>query len=219
MALDNVAAEDIYKRRFNEDLEFRGKMWKVLCSEYFQRFVPAGATVMEVAAGYCEFINNIEAKEKIAVDINTDTRGRAGAGVRVVITPSTDLSAIANDSVDVIFISNFFEHITRGEIADTLRECYRTLRRGGRLLILQPNIRYVSRDYWMFFDHITPIDDRALVELLEIVGFTIRKLLPRFLPYTTKSRLPKSLLLIKIYLKIPLLYRIFGGQAFVVAEK
>jgi SAM-dependent methyltransferase len=219
MALENISAEDIYKRRFSEDIEFRGKMWKVLCREYFQRFVPSGATVMEVAAGYCEFINNIEAGSKIAVDINTDTRGRAAAGVRVVITPSTDLSDIASDSVDVIFISNFFEHITRAEIADTVRECHRCLRPGGRLLVLQPNIRYVSRDYWMFFDHITPIDDRALCELLEIVGFTIRKALPRFLPYTTKSRLPKSLLLIKIYLKIPLLYRIFGGQAFVVAEK
>src|SRR3954468_19324158 len=106
MALENVTAEDIYKRRFNEDIEFRGKMWKVLCAEYFQRFVPPGATVMEVAAGYCEFINNIRAGSKIAVDINTDTRGRAAAGVRVVITPSTDLAAIATESVDVIFISN-----------------------------------------------------------------------------------------------------------------
>ena len=217
--MPNVTSEEIYKLRFKEETEFRGKMWKVLCSEYFQRFVPPGATVMEVAAGYCEFINNIEAGSKIAVDINTDTRKLAGGDVRVVITPSTDLSAIASNSVDVIFISNFFEHITRPEIADTVRECHRTLRKGGRLLVLQPNIRYVARDYWMFFDHITPIDDRALCELLELVGFTIRKALPRFLPYTTKSRLPKSLLLIKIYLKIPLLYRIFGGQAFVVAEK
>lgn len=219
MALDNLAAEDIYKRRFSDDIEFREKMWKVLCKEYFQRFVPPGSTVMEVAAGYCEFINNIEAGSKIAVDINTDTHQRAAGDVRVVITPSTDLSAIASDSVDVIFVSNFFEHITRSEITDTVRECYRTLRKGGRMLILQPNIRYVSRDYWMFFDHITPIDDRALCELLELAGFKIRKLLPRFLPYTTKSRLPKSLFLIKIYLKIPLLYRLFGGQAFVVAEK
>jgi len=219
MALDNLAAEDIYKRRFNDDLEFREKMWKVLCKEYFQRFVPPGSTVMEVAAGYCEFINNIEAGAKIAVDINTDTYKQAASDVRVVITPSTDLAAIESDSVDVIFVSNFFEHITRSEIADTVRECYRTLRKGGRMLILQPNIRYVGRDYWMFFDHITPIDDRALCELLELVGFSIRKVLPRFLPYTTKSRLPKSLFLIKIYLKIPLLYRLFGGQAFVVAEK
>lgn len=32
----------------------------------------------------------------------------------------------------------------------------------GRLLILQPNVRYCGRDYWQFFDHITPVDDRAV---------------------------------------------------------
>lgn len=216
---DDLSVEQIYQRRFDQDAAFRDAMWKVLCAEYFQRFVPKDAVVMEVAAGYCEFINNIVAGRKIAIDINTETHNRANQDVRVVITRSTDLSAVASDSVDVIFISNFFEHITKEEITGTVRECHRCLKRGGRLLVLQPNIRYVQRDYWMFFDHITPIDDRALSELLEIVGFRIRLLLPRFLPYTTKSRLPKSLFLIRLYLKIPLLYRIFGGQAFVVAEK
>lgn len=216
---NQLTSEEIYRRRFGGEAAFRDAMWKILCGEYFQRWVPQNATVMEVAAGYCEFINNITAARKIAVDINTDTRGFARPDVEVVITSSTDLGAIADASVDVIFISNFFEHITREDIAGTVRECHRCLKPGGRLLVLQPNIRYVARDYWMFFDHITPIDDRALVELLEIVGFSIRHLLPRFLPYTTKSRLPKSLALVRLYLKIPLLYRFFGGQAFVVAEK
>ena len=71
----------------------------------------------------------------------------------------------------------------------------------------------------MFYDHITPIDDRALVELLEIIGFKVTLDLPKFLPYTTKSKLPKSLFLLRFYLRIRLLQKIFGGQAFVVAEK
>jgi len=40
----------------------------------------------------------------------------------------------------------------------------------------------------------------------------------RFLPFTTKSRLPNSLFLVRLYLQIPLLWRIFGQQTFVVAE-
>jgi hypothetical protein len=43
--------------------------------------------------------------------------------------------------------------------------------------------------------------------------------LPKFLPYTTKSRLPRFLFLVKIYLKLPILYKIFGGQAFIVVSK
>ena len=217
--MEHLPVQQIYDRRFKADIEFRDEMWKVLCRHYFQKFVPANATVMEVAAGYCEFINNISAGKKIAIDINSDTKERANSDVEVVITSSTDLTMIAEDSIDVIFISNFFEHLTKEDITLTTKECYRCLKPGGKLLILQPNIRYTYKDYWMFYDHITAIDDRALSELLEVTGFRIRFLLPRFLPYTTKSRLPKSLFLIKVYLKFPLLYKIFGGQAFVVAEK
>jgi ubiquinone/menaquinone biosynthesis C-methylase UbiE len=194
-------------------------MWQVLCEEYFQRFIPADSTVLEIAAGYCEFINNISAKRRIAVDINKETLHKAHPEVEVIISASTDLSVIENDGVDVVFVSNFFEHISKEDIVQTVKECRRCLKSGGHLLILQPNIRYVQKDYWMFFDHITPIDDRALCELLEVIGFKIKLILPKFLPYTTKSRLPKSLGLLRIYLKLPILYKIFGGQAFIVAKK
>lgn len=215
----NLSAEDIYRRRFAEQEAFRDEMWKALCRDFFQRYVPRDATVMEIAAGYCEFTNNIEAGRKIAVDINPETTRRAADGVEVVLTTSSDLSMIPSESVDVAFVSNFFEHITREEISATVAEIHRCLAPGGRLLILQPNIRFVQKDYWMFFDHITPIDDRALCELLEIVGFRIALSLPRFLPYTTQSRLPKSIALLRLYLRLPFLWRFLGGQAFVIGEK
>ena len=104
-------------------------------------------------------------------------------------------------------------------IIKTLKEIYRVLKRNGRLLILQPNIRYCFRDYWMFFDHITPLDDRSLSEALEISGFRIIKCIPKFLPYTVKSRFPKSSFLIKIYLKVPIFQKLFGKQAFIYALK
>jgi SAM-dependent methyltransferase len=215
----NLSAEDIYRRRFAEQEAFRDAMWKVLCADYFQRFVPRDATVVEIAAGYCEFINNIDARRRIAVDINPESTRRAADGVEVVLTTSSDLSMIPSGSVDIAFTSNFFEHITREEIAATVREVHRVLAPGGRILILQPNIRYVQRDYWMFFDHITAIDDRALCELLELVGYRIELDLPRFLPYTTQSRLPKSIGLLRLYLRLPILWRFFGGQAFIVGAK
>ena len=93
------------------------------------------------------------------------------------------------------------------------------LKMGGKFIILQPNIRFCFKDYWMFFDHITPLDDRSLSEILEINGFKVVECKPKFLPYTTKSKLPKSIFLIKLYLKFPLMWRIFGKQAFIYAKK
>ncbi|MDX2128571.1 MAG: class I SAM-dependent methyltransferase [Chloroherpetonaceae bacterium] len=218
-SIQELAVDQIYELRFRAQTEFRAEMWKVLCKDFFQKYIPKDATVLEVAAGYCEFINNIEAKRKIAVDINEETTRRANENVEVILSISSDLSAVATDSVDRIFMSNFLEHITRDEITQTLKECLRVLKPKGQLLILQPNIRFVGHDYWMFFDHITPIDDRALVEVLEVVGYKLKLNIPRFLPYTTNSSLPKSVFLVKLYLMIPLAWKFLGGQAFVVAEK
>ena len=219
--LDNtkMSTSDVYRRRFDQEAAFRNALWKVLCEGYFQQFIDPSSTVMEIAAGHCEFINNIRAARKIAVDINEDTRARAAQGVEVVLTLSTDLRQVPDATVDRVFVSNFFEHIAKPEITQTLKECHRALKPGGKLMVLQPNIRYCAKDYWMFYDHVTPIDDRALCEVVELTGFRIERVLPRFLPYTTKSRMPRALFLVRLYLRIPLLYRIFGGQAFVVAVK
>ena len=124
--------ETIYQRRFGPDLQFRERMWQILCRDYFQRFVPPDSSVLEVGAGYCEFINTIVARRKIAVDLNPDVRQHAAAGVEVLVTPSTDLSALAPGSLDIAFASNFFEHLERRDIVQTMREVVRVLRPGGR---------------------------------------------------------------------------------------
>jgi ubiquinone/menaquinone biosynthesis C-methylase UbiE len=209
----------IYNRRFGKETEFRNKMYKVLCSHFFQKYVPEDSTVLDVAAGYCEFINNIKAKRKIALDINPDTSNFAQAGVEVIKTPSTDMHQISSESVDVVFVSNFFEHLTKEDIAKTIKEINRVLKKGGRFLMLQPNIRYCYKDYWMFFDHITALDDRSIIELLEINGFNIIESRPKFLPFTTKGKLPKSLFLLKVCLKLPVIQKLIGAQAFIYAKK
>jgi hypothetical protein len=100
-----------------------------------------------------------------------------------------------------------------------LRESCRILRAGGTSIILQPNIRYVPGAYWDFFDHHTPLTDRSLVEGLLLAGLTPQTVFPRFLPYSTKSRLPKASILIRAYLRFPPAWRLLGKQALVIARK
>lgn len=209
----------MYSRRLAPDMDFRVKMYKVLCKNVFQKYIKETDTVLDLAAGFCEFINNINAKKKIAVDLNPDIKKYANSDVEIILTPSVDLSKIPSNSINISFTSNFFEHITREEIRNTLKEINRVLKPGGKFLILQPNVRYCYKDYWMFFDHITAIDDRALTEALELAEFKITLCEPRFLPYTTKSILPKSIFLLKLYLLLPFVKNIVGQQAFIIAEK
>ncbi len=209
--------QTIYHRRFADMLEFRRRMWDVLCREFFQRHVPADATVVEIGAGYCEFINHIRAGRKIAVDLNPDTQVHAGSDVTVVTSSTARIDALPDGTADVVFASNFLEHLTRDDILATLREVRRLLKPGGRFLILQPNIRYCKEDYWQFFDHITPLCERSLTEALETTGFEVTYCLGRFLPFTTQGRLPNSIGLLKLYLKLRPAWRIFGQQSFFIA--
>ena len=213
--------QHLYRRRFDPaEQAQKAALWAVLCADFFQRYVGPTDRVLDLGAGYCEFINSIRCGHKIAVDLNEDAATHAAADVTVVRAPSTDLHGIGDATVDVVFVSNFLEHLPgREALFATLRELRRVLVPGGRLLVLQPNIRFLAAEYWDFIDHQLPLSDRSLVEALEVVGLDPIEVRPRFLPYTTKSRLPQWPWLVRLYLRLPLAQRLFGRQAWVVAVK
>lgn len=213
--------DKLYKGRFNErERQTKNDIWKVLCASFFQKYIPEDSVVLDIGAGYCEFINNIRCATKYAVDLNEDTPHFAGSDVKVFNCLSSDLSFLPDASVDVCFMSNFLEHLkTKEEIIETLFEIFRVLKVKGKIMILQPNIRYLYKHYWDFFDHHIPLSDESLVEALQMSGFTVEQVLPKFLPYTTKSKLPRHPLLVKTYLLMPIFWKIMGKQAFIVCRK
>lgn len=72
---------DLYGNRFNEhERNQKERIWRVLCTDFFQRYVRPSDTVLDVGAGYCEFINNIKCASKIALDLNEDTQVYAAPG-------------------------------------------------------------------------------------------------------------------------------------------
>ena len=212
--------EQIYATRFGARREDRRILWETLVESYFQRYIALGDTVLDVAAGYCEFINAVHCGRKIAVDLNPTVRTVAGADVEVIERRSTDLPAELVGAVDVAWVSNFFEHLEdSAELLDTLRGLHRVVRPGGRLLVLQPNIRLTKAAYWDFIDHSLPLTERSLAEALKLTGFEVETMRVRFLPYTTESRFPISPALIRLYLRLPPAQWLLGKQTFVVARR
>lgn len=214
------SVSQLYRLRFASELQTRNQIWKVLCQNFFQKYVKKQDTVCDLGAGFCEFINNIKAKVKIAVDINPETKKYASPNVEVLIVSSTSLSKKLSKKVDVVFASNFFEHLpTKEDLSITIKEIKDVLRNGGKVIILMPNIRYVGPAYWDFVDHQLPLTDKSMVEILTLNGFEILEKRSKFLPYSTKSNLPKSPLLVSFYLKLKPLHWIFGQQSLIVAKK
>ena len=216
----NIDVSILYRKRFEKELNTRKKIWKILCEDYFQKYISPREIVCDLGAGYCEFINNIRAKSKIAVDINKETKQYANKDVTTYICSSIDLPDNLSETIDTIFASNFFEHLpTKDALIQTLIEIKRVLKPNGKLMVLTPNIKYVGPSYWDFLDHQIPLTDDSIVEALELNDFEILLKKSKFLPYSTRSKLPKAQFLIKTYLKLPFLHTIFGKQSFVIAKK
>lgn len=208
--------DQVYKRRFADE-KTRNELWEILAKHFFQKFVKEDDAVLDLPSGYAEFINTIRCGKKYAVDINPDSAKKVAKGVTFFQANSTKLP-LKDRSVDKIFISNFFEHLTREDISKTVDELKRILKPGGQILVLQPNIRFAYHNYWMFFDHITPIDDRALDEIFQIKGFEVRYKILKFLPFTSASRLPSKRWLVYLYLKLRPVWYLMGRQTFVIYE-
>jgi SAM-dependent methyltransferase len=211
----------LYQGRFSEkEVECKARIWEILCRHFFQDYVSPNDTVLDLGAGYCDFINNIQCREKLAVDLNDDTPLLAHNNVTVQQASSTNLSFLADESIDVVITSNFLEHLrTKEEALQTFNEVHRILKKGGLFLILQPNIRHVGFEYWDFFDHHIALTEKSLIEGLLIKEFKIKRVISKFLPFTTKSKIPQHPFLVWLYLKVPLVWRIMGKQSFLVAQK
>ncbi|MFC1495916.1 class I SAM-dependent methyltransferase [Candidatus Margulisiibacteriota bacterium] len=211
----------LYSNRFSEsEVEAKDKLWKVLCKEYLQQHIDPGSTVVDIGAGQCNFINNIEAKKKIAVDLNDECQKYANGSVEFINSTSSEIEKFNNNSVDVVFMSNFLEHLKNvEEIYKTLNFAYQKIKDKGKVIIIQPNIKYAFKEYWDFFDHFIPLSHKSVSEALMSVGFKLEKVIDRFLPYTTKSSVPKSTELLKLYLSFPLLWKLLGKQMLIIARK
>ncbi len=222
MSERNEGYDVLYRRRFADvSQQRRAAMWEVLCRVVLQQYVRPADTVLDLGAGFCEFINTIRCGRKIAVDANPELPQFAAAGVETVIGPIPDvLERFEAGSVQCVFCSNFFEHLRDKEmVLRVLDHVRRLLSRDGRLVIIQPNIRYAYKEYWDFFDHHVALSHGSLSEALAMAGFDIEVLRPRFLPYTTKSRLPQAPWLVRLYLALPPAQWLLGKQMLVVARK
>ena len=58
----------IYHRRFVRTAAYRNRVWEVLTRSFFSRWVRPDHTVLDLGCGYGEFINNITAASKSAMD-------------------------------------------------------------------------------------------------------------------------------------------------------
>jgi SAM-dependent methyltransferase len=181
----------------------RDQVWKALWRYYFRHRVMPSDRVLDLGSGYGDFINNVVAARRVAIDLWPGFAAHLDDGVEAIVGPASDLSGIADGSIDYAFASNLFEHLTQQEFAETLAGLHAKLSPNGSLTILQPNYRYAYREYFDDYTHVSIYSHISLCDFLAANGFEPVEVRPRFLPLTVKSRLPAWGPLIGLYLASP----------------
>ena len=205
-----------------KDLGKRKKIWSAIVDGFLQRFIslPPDGRLLDAGSGWGEFITAARGPRRFAIDFDPQF-GRFVQNEASFSAQDLGCLAFSDQSFDVVFASNVLEHLTSKDLAlQALRGFHRVLTPNGRLIILQPNFKFCFRNYYDFFDHYCAYTERSMVEALRLAGFSsFDCVLDRFLPFTTKSRLPQWLWLVRLYLRIPIVWRVFGQQFFIVARK
>lgn len=206
--------QQVYRHRFDARAKTaKAKVWQVLVGSFFQKWIRSDDTVLELGCGYGEFLNYLRCKRRIGVDLNPDSAEHLEERIEFHEGNILDLAFVADESVDVVFTSNVMEHLpSKSDIETMLGEVRRVLKSGAHFIALGPNIRFLPRRYWDFWDHLVPISDRSLRELLTNMGFEIIDCYPKFLPYTTCGSFPKAGWLVWLYIKIRVAWWILGRQ-------
>ena len=220
MAETTQDLQDIYRRRFSGTQAYRNRVWLVLTSSFFSRWIAPMDAVLDLGCGYGEFINNIRAGQKWAMDLNPEAPRHIGKDVRFLHQDCSAAWPLPEASLDAVFTSNFLEHLPdQDSLKRALRQAHRCLKPGGRFIAMGPNIKYLPGRYWDFFDHHLALTERSLAEGLEMVGFKIERAIPRFLPYTLVGAPRYPLFLVRLYVLLPWLWWSIGKQFLVVGTK
>jgi SAM-dependent methyltransferase len=196
----------------------RAVVWKVV-AEHLSVWVPPGAGVLEIGAGYCDWINNVVAATRVAVDIWPEVVRHAHPGVNaLVLDASRELSTLGTAAFDVVLASNILEHFEPGVTASVVDDVARLLKPGGRFIVIQPNFRYTAKHYFDDYTHRSVFTDVSLPNLLRAHGFAIDRVDPRFLPYSMRgTKLPIRPWTVRAYLRSP--FRPMAGQMLVIAHR
>ncbi|HEX8754582.1 MAG TPA: class I SAM-dependent methyltransferase [Solirubrobacterales bacterium] len=211
--------ERLYRFRFRDiDQNERIAVWRQI-SPHVHELMGRPQKVLDPAAGRGEFIGSVPAPETWAVDEVSYPEAAHKPDTKVVTASILDAD-LPLEHFDGVFMSNFLEHLPNQEtIATVLEKMRDVMEPGGRIAVMGPNYRFCSRDYWDCADHYVALTDRSIGEHLYAAGFEPTTVIPRYLPYSFRGRLPASPALTRAYLGAPLAWRLLGKQFLVIGRR
>lgn len=208
----------LYEFRFKDvDQRERQVVWNEI-ARYLWNRMGRPRRVLDPAGGRGEFVNAVPAEECWLVDVVDYPERQTDPRVRIVIGNLFEIE-LPESYFDAVFASNLLEHFrSPEEVAAFLDRMRGTLAPGGVLALMGPNFKYCARDYFDCADHLLALTHVSVQELLFAAGYSVTDVVPRFLPFSFRSRLPASPFLTRLYLRMPMLWPLQGKQFLILAK-
>ncbi len=195
----------------------RDEVWKAIAEDIMNRFSVNKKCIVDLGCGYGEFIRNVRAAKRIGIDIHPDMANFMDEGIEFHNRHVLDMDFLEDNSVDMFFASNLIEHLNKDDARKLFATIFEKLANHGRFIVLQPNFRLCYKNYFDDYTHESIYTDESLCDFLQSCNYSIVFRKAGYLPFSMKSRLPRSYWMTKLFLKLksPLL----GKQMLVVAKK
>jgi ubiquinone/menaquinone biosynthesis C-methylase UbiE len=209
----------LYEYRFRDiPQEARSAAWDEIAAHVYQE-LGRPQRVLDPAAGRGEFINAVPAPERWAIDAVAYEEGTHAPGTKVIVSDIFEAD-LPDGYFDAVWVSNFLEHLpTQETVATFLEKMHGVLVPGGRIAVMGPNFRYCADEYFDCADHTLIFTHVAIAEHLYAAGFQPTRVVPRYLPYSFRGRLPVSQNLVRRYLRTPPAWRLLGKQFLVIGQR
>lgn len=145
---------------------------------------PEGAMIVFGYPYHFESLTIVELPREARHELYTEICGEYDQVVRTkqgpvnyVYASMTDLSAIADDSIDLVYAGQSIEHVTCAEANQVIQEVRRVLRRGGHFCFDTPNRNVTQYGFPNFIvdDHKYEYTHQEMKEILERNGFEIQE--------------------------------------------
>ncbi len=126
--------------------------------------------VLEIGCGFGVLLKKILAKKKIGIEVNDITVERCRKnGLTVIKADAEKKLLFKNSSFDIIIMNEVISHLEKPEAA--LKECFRILKNGGKILLTAPVRSFFFHD--ISPTHVSEMNVRELRSLVEEGGFKI----------------------------------------------
>lgn len=159
----------IYSEKRTPYTSYPGKLCKYLAENYFK---DSYRTLLDVGCGRGEHLREFQklGYQVTGADLSEEAK-EMSKGVEICLLDiEKEALPYPDNSFDVVFNKSLIEHLNNPE--NFMREAYRVLKPGGRLITMTPDWESVYRTFYEDYTHRTPFTVDSLRDIHQIFGFT-----------------------------------------------